>query len=318
MPNLHRVGPALWIAAALCVALAVSAAPAGAAVTIGQTGVPTGTCGDGDPTVQATSAGTPSYSVPAGGGVITSWSQLGSTIDPGQAKLIMWRPTSIATDFTVVAKSEAQTFVSGMLLSFPTRIPVQAGDLLGIRAGTTPTDCFFVGAPGDSIRFRNDPGTDPEPADGSTQTLPSMLPNIRTNISAVVELDADGDGFGDETQDRCPTDASTQGTCPPDTDPPETTITKGAPNKTHKSKLKFKFVSDESDSTFQCKLKVKPFVGKRHTRPAKFKPARFKACESPRKLKNLGAGKYKFKVIATDAAGNSDPSPAKDKFTVVD
>ena len=58
---------------------------------------------------------------------------------------------------------------------------------------------------------------------------------------------------------------------------------------------------------------MKPSVGKHHTRPAKFK-----ACESPRKLKNLGTGKYKFKVRAIDAAGNVDPSPAKDKFKVVD
>jgi hypothetical protein len=34
-------------------------------------------------------------------------------------------------------------------------------------------------------------------------------------ISATVEPDADHDGFGDETQDKCPTDPSTQGTCPP-------------------------------------------------------------------------------------------------------
>lgn len=297
------------LAVALCIPLAVSAAaPASAAVTIGQTGVPTGTCGEGDPTVQATSAGGPSYSVPAGGGVITSWSQLGSTVSPGQAKLIIWRPTSNATDFRVVGKSEVQTFVAGMLLSFPTRIPVQGGDLLGIRAGATSTVCFFVGAPGDSIRFRNDLATDPEPATGSTQTLPSMLSNTRTNISAVVEPDADADGFGDETQDECSTDASTQGPCPKDTDPPETTITKTPANKTKKPKAKYKFSSSEPNSTFECKLKGKGLKkAVRH----------FRGCTSPRKYKHLDDGKFKFQVRATDAAGNVDPTPAKDKFKVV-
>jgi hypothetical protein len=34
-------------------------------------------------------------------------------------------------------------------------------------------------------------------------------------VNADVEPDADRDGFGDETQDQCPTNASTQGSCPP-------------------------------------------------------------------------------------------------------
>ncbi len=34
-------------------------------------------------------------------------------------------------------------------------------------------------------------------------------------FAADVETDADGDGYGDETQDACPTDGTTQGTCPP-------------------------------------------------------------------------------------------------------
>jgi hypothetical protein len=35
----------------------------------------------------------------------------------------------------------------------------------------------------------------------------------RLNVAAVLEADADGDGYGDETQDRCPSDRSTQGPC---------------------------------------------------------------------------------------------------------
>lgn len=88
----------------------------------------------------------------------------------------------------------------------------------------------------------------------------------------------------------------------PDTSPPETTITKGAPNKTDKTKVKFKFTSSEPDSAFECKLDKKPF----------------KPCASPRKVKRLDEGKHKFKVRAIDEAGNVDPSPAKDKFKVVE
>jgi large repetitive protein len=87
----------------------------------------------------------------------------------------------------------------------------------------------------------------------------------------------------------------------PDTAPPDTTITKGARNKTDKTEVKFKFSSSESDSTFECGLasrKVKP-------------------CTSPKTIRNLDQGKHKFKVRAIDAAGNVDPSAAKDKFKVV-
>jgi hypothetical protein len=57
-----------------------------------------------------------------------------------------------------------------------------------------------------------------------------------------------------------------------------------------------------SDSTFEGNLDKK----------------KFKACDSPRKVKRLDEGKHKFKVRAIDAAGYVDPSPAKDKFKVVD
>ena len=88
----------------------------------------------------------------------------------------------------------------------------------------------------------------------------------------------------------------------PDTDPPETTITKDAPKRTDRTQVKFKFASDEPGSTFACKLDRK----------------RFKTCDSPEKLKRLDQGKHKFKVRATDPAGNVDTSPAKDRFRVVD
>jgi hypothetical protein len=86
-----------------------------------------------------------------------------------------------------------------------------------------------------------------------------------------------------------------------DTDPPETAITKQPKSKTTKTKAKFKFTSSEPNSTFQCKLDK----------------AEFKSCRSPRKYKHLKPGKHKFKVLATDAAGNRDATPAKAKWRVL-
>ncbi len=142
----------------------------------------------------------------------------------------------------------------------------------------------------------------------------SSFPNSAYNLSAKLEPDADGDGFGDETQDQCPTDAATQDQCaspppgPADTDPPETEITKTPANKSSKSKAKYKFTSDEPSATFECLLK-----GPDLDQAIK----QFGNCASPRKYKGLNEGKFKFKVRAIDAAGNVDPSAAKDKFKVV-
>ena len=87
---------------------------------------------------------------------------------------------------------------------------------------------------------------------------------------------------------------------PPDTDPPETTITNGPPYKIEKSKVRFKFRSNEPGSTFECKKDKKSW----------------KPCTSPARMKRLDEGRHKFKVRATDPAGNTDPTPAKARFKV--
>ena len=83
--------------------------------------------------------------------------------------------------------------------------------------------------------------------------------------------------------------------------PPDTSITKRAPDKTEKTKVKFMFSSSKRHSTFECRLDKK----------------RWKPCSSPKKLKRLKKGKHTFQVRAIDAAGNVDPTPARDRFKVV-
>jgi hypothetical protein len=52
------------------------------------------------------------------------------------------------------------------------------------------------------------------PAVGSTFSSPAATGNIRLSISAVVEPDADHDGYGDDSQDACPSDPGLQvGAC---------------------------------------------------------------------------------------------------------
>lgn len=88
---------------------------------------------------------------------------------------------------------------------------------------------------------------------------------------------------------------ATTPTPPPDETPPNTKITSGPKGTTHKHKATFRFTSTEPGSTFQCKLNGKKWAN----------------CKSPRTYGNLKDGKHVFKVKATDAAGNVDPTPAK-------
>ncbi len=60
------------------------------------------------------------------------------------------------------------------------------------------------------------------------------------------------------------------------------------------------FKSSEENSTFKCKLDK----------------GKWKSCKSPYVIKNAEPGKHKFRVAATDAAGNRDTTPAKLKFTL--
>jgi hypothetical protein len=89
-------------------------------------------------------------------------------------------------------------------------------------------------------------------------------------------------------------------TTPADVAPPQTKITKGPKAKSKSRQAKFRFSSTEAGSTFQCKLDKKPF----------------RSCRSPKKYKRLKPGRHVFKVRATDAAGNTDPTPAVKRFTV--
>lgn len=283
---------------AVLAGLALTAAPpqAGAATQIGETFPPTGPgggCSGGFTRLQGVSPNN-QYAAPFNG-VIVSWSYEAPSAPP-RLRLKVARPAG-GTVYTVIGQSALQTPLASQLNTYGgLRIPVQAGDLIGVYLA----DTGFCGA-GDQAGYtehiRND---DSQP--GFMGSFDLDLPNsTQLDISALLEPDCDSDGLGDETQDGDTASCVPAADPDTDTDPPEATITKGAPNKTDKNKVKFKFVSDEPGSTFECKVDKKPF----------------KPCTSPRTVKRLDVGKHKFKVFAIDAAGNAG-SAAKDKFKVLD
>jgi RTX calcium-binding nonapeptide repeat (4 copies) len=199
-------------------------------VRLGQTGAPNLSCGGQFYLIQSATERDPRYAVPSGPyGVITSWSVegYGGVEGPGTGRLFVWRPTAAPDKFIYVDSTRPEIFVAGVVRTFSARLPVQVGDVLGMLA---PQPCL-LGGPGypvgDQVRYF--PSTT-EPPKGSTQTTTVVKSGFRILIAANVEPDSDRDGFGDETQDQCPTNATIQGPCPqPPTPPTSPPTCKGKP-----------------------------------------------------------------------------------------
>jgi hypothetical protein len=92
------------------------------------------------------------------------------------------------------------------------------------------------------------------------------------------------------------------GTTPPpaDTTPPTTTIDSGPNGSATATTASFAFSSSEPNSTFECKLDT----------------GAYGECSSPKAYDDLAVGSHSFSVRATDAAGNTDASPATRMWTI--
>jgi hypothetical protein len=85
-----------------------------------------------------------------------------------------------------------------------------------------------------------------------------------------------------------------------DTTAPNTTITTGPLGATASTAASFTFTADDPAATFECSLDG----------------AAYTACTSPKTYTGLGETSHTFSVRATDAAGNTDPTPATRTWTV--
>ncbi len=86
----------------------------------------------------------------------------------------------------------------------------------------------------------------------------------------------------------------------PDDTPPQTAITSGPTGTTTATSATFSFSSSESGSVFACRLDGGSWAG----------------CTSPSNRSGLATGAHSFEVRATDAAGNTDPTPAVRNWSV--
>ena len=188
---------------ALVAAALVVAAPAGA-VTIGSATPVSETVVLGPKTFVQTvdPTGGPTYAVPAGGGVLTGWKARteAAGVASGTFKFKVVRPAA-GGQFTLVGETAVTVFGTGGFAFVDTtaaaRISVQAGDRLAV----------FVPAGGD-VAAASSPAAGSEvrsTAADASGTFAVMSPApVQLKLEATVEPDADGDGFGDLTQDGCP------------------------------------------------------------------------------------------------------------------
>jgi hypothetical protein len=147
-----------------------------------------------------------SYSIPFDGVISKSGFLVGEEIQPtdwGQLRLI--RPTGSTSG--VVSAQGAQHFFTGLtphtVQTFYERVPAQEGEVLGVRfhdstfLGATPA-WFETEATADEAGLAL---SSPEVGDSFTASVGQKR---RVNLEAVLEPDADNDGYGDVSQDLCP------------------------------------------------------------------------------------------------------------------
>lgn len=169
------------------------------------------------------------YAVPAGHGVITAWRHSAGT-KPGNVTFKVYRPTGMPGEFQVLA-ADTQPVSPGTVHTFAVRIPVRPGDRIGISSGTVPVGYLCAGqleggACNDPAAAADRAGafnpSQPDPQVGTRSTLDGPpFSGLRIDVAARVETDADRDGFGDDSQDRCPASAAaTQPPCPQPAAPP--------------------------------------------------------------------------------------------------
>ena len=117
--------------------------------------------------------------------------------------------------------------------------------------------------------------------------------------------DTDRDGASDRTELLLGTDPLTKGKKKPprptsDLLPPETQINSGPSGTVTTGDASFTFAASDTGSTFQCRVDAGTWA----------------SCSSPKAYSGLANGWHTFDVRATDAAGNTDASPATRTWTV--
>jgi hypothetical protein len=144
-------------------------------------------------------------------GVITSWR---INLEPTPLSLTqILKVVRVNGANTVLTVGEAPGHFGGGLTSAPARIPVQAGDYLSIFGPNPPGTVYCTVPPTEATTLGVIKGAGAG-VGGTSAFASGPSPGVRIGVMAVIEPDADHDGYGDETQDRCPQSAAFHDPCP--------------------------------------------------------------------------------------------------------
>jgi hypothetical protein len=248
---------------------------------------PTGTTNDGTPTFAFTATETGStfecrVDVGAWGSCTSPWTT--AALSDG-AHSVAVRATDAAgnTDasaasrsFTVDATAPDTSITSG-----PT----------GTTNDSTPTFAFSATEAGSTFQCRVDTGAW---AACTSPWTTAALANGAHSVS-VRAIDAAGN-----TDASAASRSFTVDTTVPDTTPPDTSVTSGPTTPTNDRTPTFAFTATEAGSTFQCRVDAGAWA----------------SCTSPWRPAALSDGNHSVAVRATDAAGNTDATPATRSFAV--
>jgi hypothetical protein len=195
---------------------------------------------------------------PEGPKVITGWKvQVGAGLGPVPQRLEVFEVRSEFSDYEKIGESALEVLVEGTN-SFPTRIPVDEGDSVGLYG---PSGTLLCGKESGAISMLYEGAV----ATGETKQFKGEI-EVGTPVTVTVEDDRDGDGYGDETQDRCPTSPAYQGDCP--------VVTLTANGKARKRSILVRVSASSEASVFVFGQVGWNFQPKRKPKPGKGKTAR--------------------------------------------
>jgi hypothetical protein len=226
---------------------------------------------------------------------------------------------TVAADGPTVTLGVNEGALEAPIQEFAGRVPVKKGQHLAIDAGKYVQ--ATVNDSGDKFSYVFSP-----PLVAGSGARGSTAPTGELLVAAMIEPDVDGDGFGDETQDQCAAQATTQGPC--DTSAPGVSGLKVNGGKV------FYNLSEAATVTFKLEKKLpgrkvgRKCVKQTPQNKAKKRCPRFKkvgaefsgpGAAGPNKVtlpngKKLKPGTYRLTMTATDAAGNTATKTTR--FTV--
>ncbi|HEV7918072.1 MAG TPA: hypothetical protein VGO97_00720 [Solirubrobacterales bacterium] len=199
------------MACASVVAILVVPASGNAAVTIGSnlsSAATTNLCGAFPCTYWQTELTAPGR-VASGGiaspvnGVIVRWRIKAGSSNGALINLRVVRASGAS--YSGAGTSTAGAVVSTGTSTFAARVPIRIGDFIGLNDASS--GIYFNGTPSVGVlRYTSNSFL----VDGAAAGSHSVSSAYELLLNADVEADVDADGFGDETQDLCPGDATRQ------------------------------------------------------------------------------------------------------------